>query len=426
MATDSTELTFVRCPSCRSLVPAVSTRCRMCGATLDAAAVDESDKEKKSGRVRQRTMSAPDSELSSTATQVRAEPAAPPVSPSSPPPVSVAATADTAEEHDGFDDDPLGDYVSEVDDGAPVPPAAAAPQPVPPPAAVARPETPPPAAAEIELTDPAESSDVPAPSEAPERPRVIVESGGRRQFGGGKPGGLSFGRPREEAKPASRPMPPPAPPAPPKAPAAPERVAPERVNHERRVEERTIPPVAREPQPQRVEPRREEPRREEPRREEPRREERRFEGREERGAPVERSAPVSRPTPSPAPVREGVKRGESVAGRLHGWLVSYADPDGRSIELREGKFFVTGSSLKESDLIITDKSISTPHALVSVGGETGLRIQDLMSDRGVFIRHGESGAYQRREEPCTVEHGDWVRFGDVEFLVCLIAHVGAR
>ena len=32
---DSTELTFVRCPNCRSLVPAVSTRCRMCGAPLD-------------------------------------------------------------------------------------------------------------------------------------------------------------------------------------------------------------------------------------------------------------------------------------------------------------------------------------------------------------------------------------------------------
>ena len=30
----SDELTFVRCPSCRSLVPAVSTRCRMCGAPL--------------------------------------------------------------------------------------------------------------------------------------------------------------------------------------------------------------------------------------------------------------------------------------------------------------------------------------------------------------------------------------------------------
>ena len=38
MAIDSTELTFVRCPSCRSLVPAVSTRCRMCGASLDVAA----------------------------------------------------------------------------------------------------------------------------------------------------------------------------------------------------------------------------------------------------------------------------------------------------------------------------------------------------------------------------------------------------
>ncbi|NDC37773.1 MAG: hypothetical protein EBZ48_06940, partial [Proteobacteria bacterium] len=59
MSTDSTELTFVRCPSCRSLVPAISTRCRMCGATLEAsAAAEEGEQEpRKSGRVRQRTMS---------------------------------------------------------------------------------------------------------------------------------------------------------------------------------------------------------------------------------------------------------------------------------------------------------------------------------------------------------------------------------
>ncbi len=31
MSSEDTELTFVRCPSCRSLVPAVATRCRMCG-----------------------------------------------------------------------------------------------------------------------------------------------------------------------------------------------------------------------------------------------------------------------------------------------------------------------------------------------------------------------------------------------------------
>lgn len=404
MATDSTELTFVRCPSCRSLVPAVSTRCRMCGATLDAAANEEADKDPRSGRVRQRTMSEPNSPLTSTATQMRGD--APPAAPPAPP-----AADSTAPDIDDFgpagdiDDDPLGDYLAAAEDPAPLKPAPAAKE-APPvaPVKAAPPVTTSAAAASVdtEELEAEEPSAAVSSGEAEEKPRVIVESGGRRQFGGSKPGGLSFSRPREESKgAAARPTPPP---APPKAPPVVERAAEER---ERPAPERQEPSAP--------------PRRPEPRREEPRRDERRAEPREERAPAANRSAPAAAPVP-----REGVKRSESVAGRLFGWLVSYAEPDGRSIELREGKFFVTGSSLKESDLIIADKSISTPHALVAVDSQTGLRIQDLMSDRGVFIRHGEGGAYQRREEPCTVEHGDWVRFGDVEFLVCLIAHVGVR
>jgi len=121
-----------------------------------------------------------------------------------------------------------------------------------------------------------------------------------------------------------------------------------------------------------------------------------------------------------------VRKAEVQPGRLFGWLVSYAEADGRSVELREGKFFISASSLKESDLVISDRSIPTPHALVSVSTATGLQVQGLMGERGVFSREGDTGAYQRREEPFRLQHGDWVRFGDVEFLVCLIAHVGAR
>lgn len=407
MATDSTELTFVRCPSCRSLVPAVSTRCRMCGATLDAAAAsDDADKEKKSGRVRQRTMSAPDSELSAAASQVR-EDAPPPPPP--PAPTPTPAKSAPAPEMMG-EDDPLGDYLDAVEDvpatkspPAPAAPAAMKPMatPPPPPPRTSPPPartTPPPVesrpsvSADIDLDEELDLEPE-APAETTDRPKVVVESGGRRPFGQGKPSGLSFGRPREdrpreEVKPAARPTPPPQP----KAPPMPERSE----------------PVQRETQPKRPEPR-----------PEPKREER---PREMTSQPP----PPPRPAPQPQRAVEPPRRTEATSGRLYGWLVSYSDPDGRSIELREGKFFVTGSSLKESDLIINDKSISTPHALVSVGGDGGLRLQDLMSDRGVFLRHGESGAYQRREEPCTVEHGDWVRFGDVEFLVCLIAHVGMR
>jgi pSer/pThr/pTyr-binding forkhead associated (FHA) protein len=107
-------------------------------------------------------------------------------------------------------------------------------------------------------------------------------------------------------------------------------------------------------------------------------------------------------------------------GRLFGWLVSFESPDGRAIELREGKFFVTGSSIRPTDLVIEDPSISTPHALMSVSADHGLLIQDLMSERGLFIRAGERGQYKREDGVVEVKHGDWVRFGDVEFLVTVV------
>jgi pSer/pThr/pTyr-binding forkhead associated (FHA) protein len=57
---------------------------------------------------------------------------------------------------------------------------------------------------------------------------------------------------------------------------------------------------------------------------------------------------------------------------------------------------------------------------MSVNGERGLQVQDLMSDRGVFLRSREGSQYQREELAVTLEHGDWIRFGDVEFLVTLV------
>ncbi len=108
------------------------------------------------------------------------------------------------------------------------------------------------------------------------------------------------------------------------------------------------------------------------------------------------------------------------SGRLVGWLVSYADTRGASLELREGKFFVTAKSIKENDLVLDDRSVSTPHALIGCGLDGALTVQDLMSERGVFVRRRGSNQYRQEEEAIPVEHGDWLRFGDLEFLVVLI------
>ena len=108
------------------------------------------------------------------------------------------------------------------------------------------------------------------------------------------------------------------------------------------------------------------------------------------------------------------------SGHLVGWLVSYSDARGTSLELREGKFFVTAKSIKENDLVLDERSVSTPHALVGCGRDGSLTIQDLMSERGVFVRRRGSNQYRQEEEAIPVDHGDWLRFGDLEFLVVLI------
>ena len=56
-----------------------------------------------------------------------------------------------------------------------------------------------------------------------------------------------------------------------------------------------------------------------------------------------------------------LKKGEQL-GKLYGWLVSFVDPDGSSIELREGRFFVSAAQLRPTDMVFEDDTISTPHA----------------------------------------------------------------
>jgi hypothetical protein len=125
-------------------------------------------------------------------------------------------------------------------------------------------------------------------------------------------------------------------------------------------------------------------------------------------------------------VRSTTRIATPASTRLFGWLVSYSSQDGSAIELREGKTLVTRSSLKNGDLVIDAPSISTPHALLMMGADTGFFIQDLISERGVWIRRKDEDTYHQEENSIELFHGDWVRIGDVEFLVSLVPYVGVR
>jgi pSer/pThr/pTyr-binding forkhead associated (FHA) protein len=137
------------------------------------------------------------------------------------------------------------------------------------------------------------------------------------------------------------------------------------------------------------------------------------------GAPARAQARSAAEKPAETAEGAGVRTSKSKQGRLFGWLVSYENPDGRAIELRAGRFFVTGTSIRPTDLILEDQSISTPHALMAIT-ESGLQLQDLMSERGTFVRCQGEAQYVRQDGVIEVQHGDWIRFGDVEFLVTVV------
>lgn len=415
MASETSDLTFVRCPSCRSLVPASASRCRICNNPLDGLNKDEPDQSKAAGRVRQKTITASPQEVESV---LRAAEAAEKPAPRA---VSTAATNQANALADDLD--PLGAYLQEMETGvggaepqaeatpvgseaAPAAeddddlfdldifdepladePVAEVPQ-APDPAPVQE-EAPVRPAVRESAADPKGKVEAPPPraTPAPERPREARPPQQAPQ--GPRPGGNSEQQRRPEQRPQQQ---------------------QQQQRSERMQEQRQFKPgqgfQGRNPQPQQPQQRRDGREAQKP-------------DRPPKQTPPPREQHERRESSHDRPVTSGPKTGKMRPGRLFGWLVSYENPDGRAIELREGKFFVTSSSIKGSDLILEDPSISTPHALMSVS-EGGLLVQDLMSDCGVFFRPGDEDSYRREDSVIRVSHGDWIKFGDVEFLVIVV------
>jgi len=439
-------------------VPASAARCRICNNPLDALAQSDGGGEaaKGTGRIRQRTVTAAPQDVISAVVAAKTEKA---LAASAAPSVQgddefdplgaylqdlegvdeVVATApealqlnsaapaqradddDDDEEDDPFDLDLFDEPVVEK-------PTSAAPEQRP----VKQPAVHDPFDDEIAIDPVAPKAVVAKEREAEVRPHTPMPAAQRReeqrprgieaQQGGGQQKGGGEAR-KNEARPPQR--------------SEPQRSEPQRSEPQRseRMQEqrqnRPAPTQQRAPEPPRApEPQR--PKRDErderrqdhnrPAQQQPpeqRHEQRHEQGR--RASDPQQHATVSERTQAST----GPKTGKMRPGKLFGWLVSYESPDGRAIELREGKFFVTASSIKGTDLILEDPSISTPHALMSIS-EGGFLVQDLMSDHGVFVRHDERAEYQQEESLVRVSHGDWLRFGEVEFLVIIVPASSSR
>ncbi len=420
MASEANELTFVRCPTCRSLVPASAARCRICNASLESKkdSDDLKDQPTESGRVRQRTVSAKPEEVEKIA-------------------AGVMDTEPEGESGSGVtsgDFDPLGAFLDELDAG------------------------------DLELDEPVGDIDSPAHDAESFQEQsgkdddasglggseelaaddsfsgddaksattgkfqlgTVEEERSSRERGATSVGPLGkdsskFSQKREHSGSGDRHL-------------APRGVKPrfgaklkrqEKQGRERsgqtgrhQDKQRVLPKnesVGSSPMPNKpIEPAVAKQQVRETQRKESTQQVS-AEGGEQRTKPVSMLSTDG----SVSTEEQSVRRGKMRAGRLSGWLVSYENRDGRAIELRAGRFFITGTSIRDSDLILEDQSMSTPHALVSIT-DSRLLIQDLMSERGTFIRSQGDAQYRREESVIEVQHGDWIRFGDVEFLVVLV------
>jgi hypothetical protein len=121
---------------------------------------------------------------------------------------------------------------------------------------------------------------------------------------------------------------------------------------------------------------------------------------------------------SPVQNKGGVSSVNTEIDQLVGWLVSFDEPRGRAIEIRGNAFFISRQRIRETDLIIDHDGVMTPHCLVTIKGAS-VTLQDMLSHR-LFARKKGQVQYSRVEDKVEVETGDYIRFGDSEFLLVLL------
>ncbi len=433
MAVDETELSFIRCPNCRSLVPAVASRCRMCGYILKdqqaAPGKDSAEESERPSRVRQRTLSVNTEDVEEAALEAAPEeppPAAPerPAGPrfqpfrqgaSTPDPVPdpIMDTPIEADEDDdggdvdSFDDDETNEASSPQDvvrkrkrrrrkrrgggEGA---------NPAPSGNGNANSDRQPDQSAEMTPWRSAQ----PSQSAQQERSRAGFQlrgpdSGEARQDDRGRDDRPRDDRNREE-------------------PVRQAHSEPRRDDRPRRAEQQDEPlrqaqgeAVREAPAPQ-LDRRMPAPDRQQP--------DRQPEQQQQR---PERVPPATAPTPAAPPRQERAEspRMQPADGALVGWLVTFAeDQRGTAHELRAGRFFVGAERLRPTDLVISHNTVSTPQCLMVCDPDQGVTLQDLMSEGGTFVKRSDSREFERHSDQVQLRHGDRVRFGKYEMVFVAI------
>lgn len=122
-----------------------------------------------------------------------------------------------------------------------------------------------------------------------------------------------------------------------------------------------------------------------------------------------------------------IRRLNESAGKLIGWLVSYAgNAQGQAHELRTGRFIVSSpagqaGNAEERLIAIEEQSVSAPHAAMNALPNHKLVVQDIFSQHGSYLTKANSAQETPITGPVEVGHGDWIRLGErTRFQVCLV------
>jgi len=109
--------------------------------------------------------------------------------------------------------------------------------------------------------------------------------------------------------------------------------------------------------------------------------------------------------------------------KVIGFLVSFdTDTLGEVFEIRAGRWLITSRPTDHGDFIlINDETISPLHAIVRATGEGKVQVLDQLSEYGTgLFRAGSETEEEIAGTMAAVNHGDTVRFGKRNFVVCMI------
>jgi hypothetical protein len=136
--------------------------------------------------------------------------------------------------------------------------------------------------------------------------------------------------------------------------------------------------------------------------------------------PLERP-PIAAAPQYVAPIKQTPK------SKIVGFLISFdTETNGEVFEIRAGRFLVTSRPTDHGEFVlIDDETISPLHAIIRATTEGKVQILDQLSEFGTGIfRVGSEEEEEVAGTMAAVSHGDTVRFGKRNFVICLVPKSG--